>query len=160
MLKTRRRPLQFESLEEKVLLSAAMADPSATIHRSAVKPFLLNGSVQGLPAGSFVSKGLEVKRFPISGRLGSMGKVHGFILLSNKMVTRGALPDLTNSLLIVTNQNGSVLLGVKPSTMHHYSFQIIGVTTKYKSVSGSGILTIAPSPTSFNLIIELHSARK
>jgi hypothetical protein len=159
MLKTHRRSLQFDSLEGKVLLSAAMADPAATVHRSAAKPFVLNGSVQGLPTGSFGSQGLEVTSFSVSGHLGSMGKVTGSFLLSDKLVARGALPDLSNSLLILSNKEGSLLLGVKPSTTHRYSFQIIGVTTNYTSVSGSGVLTVAPSPTTFNLVITLHSAR-
>ena len=159
MLKTRRRSLQFDSLEGKVLLSIAVADPAATVHRSTAKPFVLNGSVQGLPTGSFVSKGLEVATFPVSGHLGSMGKVSGSFLLSDKLVTRGALPDLTNSLLVLTNRTGSLLLGIKPSGGHRYGFQIIGVTNNYISASGSGFLTIAPSPTTFNLVITFHSAR-
>ncbi|HKI20343.1 MAG TPA: hypothetical protein VKA15_20815 [Isosphaeraceae bacterium] len=159
MLKTHRRSLEFDSLEGKVLLSTAMADPAATVHRSAAKAFVLNGSVQGLPTGSFVSKGLEVKTFPVSGHLGSMGKVTGWFLLSDKLVTRGEMPDLGNSLLLVTDQKGSLLLGIKPSTTHRYSFQIIGVTANYVSVSGSGFLTVAPSPTTFNLVITFHSAR-
>jgi len=160
MLKTHRRSLQFDSLEGKVLLSTALADPAATVHRSTAQPFVLNGSVQGLPTGKFGTKGLEVSTFPIAGRLGSMGKVTGFFLLSDKLVTPGAMPDLTNSLLVLTNSKGSLLLGIRPSTMHRYSFQIVGVTTSYVSVSGSGFVTISPSPTSFNLVITFHSARK
>ncbi len=159
MLKTHRRSLQFDSLEGKVLLSTAMADPAVAVHHSAAKPFVLNGSVQGLPAGSFGSQGLEVTSFPLSGHLGSMGKVTGSFLLSDKIVGRGKLPDLSNSLLVVTDQKGSLLLGIKPSTTHRYSFQIIAVTTNYTSVSGSGFLTVSPSPTTFNLVITLHSAR-
>ncbi len=159
MLKTHRHSLQFESLEDKVLLSTAMADPAATVHRSAAKPFVLNGSVQGLPTGSFGSKGLEVTSFLVSGQLGSMGKVTGSLLLSNKLVARGELPDLADSLLVVTNKKGSLLLEITPSTLHRYSFQIIGVTTNYTSVSGSGFLTLAPSPTTFNLVMTFHSTR-
>jgi hypothetical protein len=159
MLKTHRRLLQFDSLEGKVLLSTATADPAATVHRSAAKPFVLDGSVQGLPTGSFGSKGLEVSSFHVSGHLGSMGKVTGEFLLSNKLVARGELPDLADSLLILTNQKGSLLLGVKPSTKSRYSFQILAVTTNYASVSGSGFLTVAPSRTTFNLVITFHSTR-
>jgi hypothetical protein len=159
VLKTRRRSLQFESLEGKVLLSTAISNPTTAVHRSVAKPFVLNGSLQGLPIGSFGSKGLEVTSFPVSGHLGSMGKVTGLLLLSNKLVTRGKLPDLANSLLVVTNKDGSLLLGIKPSTAHRYSFQIIGVTTDYRSVSGSGFLTVSPSLTSSNLVITLHSVR-
>jgi len=159
MLKTHRRSLQFDSLEGKVLLSTAIADPATAVHRSVAQPFVLNGSVQGLPAGSFGSQGLEVTSFLVSGHLGSMGKVTGSFLLSNKLIARGKLPDLADSLLILTNKKGSLLLGIKPSTTHRYSFQIIGVTTNYTSVSGSGFLTVAPSPTTFNLVIRFHSAR-
>ena len=35
MLKTKRRLPQFDCLEGKVLLSAGMADPAATVHRDA-----------------------------------------------------------------------------------------------------------------------------
>jgi hypothetical protein len=159
MLKTRRRSLQFDSLEGKVLLSTAMADPAATVHQAAAKPFVLNGSVQGLPTGSFGSKGLQVSSFLVSGHLGSMGKVSGSFLLSHKLVAHGELPDFSDSLLILTNQKGSLLLGITPSTTHRYSFKIIGVTTNYRSVSGSGTLTVSPSPTTFNLVIRFHSAR-
>ncbi len=159
MLKTHRRSLQFDSLEGKVLLSATMADPAVTVHQSAAKAFVLNGSVHGLPTGSFGSQGLEVTSFLVSGHLGSMGKVTGSFLLSDKTVARGKLPDLSNSLLVLTNQKGSLLLGIKPSTAHRYSFQIIGVTTNYTSVSGSGFLTVSPSPTTFNLVVTFHSAR-
>jgi len=161
MLKTHRRLLQFDSLEGKVLLSTATADPATAVHvhQSAAKRFLLNGSVQGLPTGSFRSKGLAVTSFEVLGHLGSMGKVSGFFLLSEKVVPRGELPDLSDSLLILTNQRGSLLLGIKPSTTNRYSFQIIGATTHYTSVSGSGFLTIAPSSSTFNLIIMFHSAQ-
>jgi hypothetical protein len=159
VLKTRRRSLQFDSLEGKVLLSATVADPAATVHRSTAAPFVLNGSMQGLPTGSFVAKGLKVTTFPVSGHLGSMGKVSGLFLLSDKLVTRGTLPNLTNSFLVLTDQTGSMLLGIRPLGGHRYSFQIVGVTTNYISASGSGFLTIAPSPTTSNLIITFHSTR-
>jgi hypothetical protein len=158
MLKTHRRSLHFDSLEGKVLLSVGMADPAATVQRSAAKPFVLNGSVQGLPAGKFGPKGLVVSSFAVSGHFGSMGKVTGFFLLSDKVVTPGTMPDLANSLLVLTNSEGSLLLGIKPAK-HHYSFQIIGVTSHYISVSGSGTLTVSPSPTAANLVITLHSAK-
>jgi hypothetical protein len=157
MLKTHRRSLQFDSLEGKVLLSTAMADPAGAVHRSTAKPLNLSGSLQGLPTGKFVSNGLQVSSFPVSGHIASMGRVHGLFLLSNKLVPRGKLPDLTNSLLVLTNQEGSLLLGIKPSSAHRYSFQIIGVTTHYLSVTGSGYLKVSPSPTTFNLVIKLHS---
>lgn len=160
MLKTHRRSLHFDSLEGKVLLSIGVADPAATVHRSTAKRFVLNGSVQGLPTGKFGPNGLDVSSFDVSGHLGSMGKVTGFFLLSDKVVTRGAMPDLTNSLLVLTNSEGSVLLGIKPTTKHRYSFQIIGVTKNYITVSGSGLLTVAPSPVTANLVITLHSAGK
>lgn len=159
MLKTHRRSLHFDSLEGKVLLSVGLADPAATVHRSVIKPFVLNGSVQGLPTGEFGSKGLVVSSFAVSGHLGSMGKVTGFFLLSDKVVTPGTMPNLANSLLVLTSSEGSLLLGIKPSK-HHYSFQIIGVTTNYTSVSGSGTLTVSPSPTLADLVITLHSAKK
>ncbi len=136
-----------------------MADPAVTVHQSAAKPFVLNGSVHGLPKGSFGSQGLQVASFLVSGHLGSMGKVTGSFLLSDKLVARSKLPDLSNSLLVLTNQKGGVLLGIKPSKTHRYSFQIIGVTTNYTSVSGSGFLTVSPSPTTFNLVVTFHSAR-
>lgn len=159
MLKTHRRALHFDSLEGKVLLSVGLADPAVKVHRSAAKAFVLNGSVQGLPTGKFDSKGLEVSSFAVAGHLGSMGNVTGFILLSDKLVTRGAMPELADSLLVLTNSDGSLLLGIQPSK-HRYSFQIVGVTKNYISVSGSGTLSIAPSPISANLVITLHSAKR
>jgi hypothetical protein len=160
MLKSRRRSLQFDSLEGKVLLSAGMADPAVTVHRHVSKAFTLNGSVHGLPTGSFVSQGLDVSSFLVSGQLGSMGKVGGTFLLSDRLVPHGKLPDLSNSLLILTDKKGSLLLGINPSHTNHYSFAIIGVTTGFISVTGTGSLAIAPNPHSDTLAITLHSARK
>jgi hypothetical protein len=76
------------------------------------------------------------------------------------MVTHGTLPNLANSLLIVTNPKGSLLMGIKPLSANRYSFQVVGVTTSYRSVSGSGFLTVFPSPTTADLVIAFHSARK
>ena len=48
MSKTTRRTLEFESLEGKVLLSAGMADPAATVFKLKAVRFHLNGNIAGV----------------------------------------------------------------------------------------------------------------
>jgi hypothetical protein len=88
-----------------------------------------------------------------------MGKVEGIFLLGDTFVPIGRLPDLSNSLLIVTNRQGSLLLAIHPSNTNRYQFQIVAVTSGYKSVSGSGQLMVSPARGSIDLVLTVHSSR-
>jgi hypothetical protein len=157
MLKTHRRTLHFDCLERKVLLSTAMADPALSVHRAVAKRFVLNGALYGLPTGSAGPDGYTVASFAVAGHLGSMGRVQGTFLLNDKFVPIGKLPDLSKSLLIVTNRKGSLLLSIQPSETHRYHFQIVAVTRSYASASGSGTVTISPQRGSIDLVLEFRS---
>src|ERR1700733_8808381 len=103
MLKTRRRIPQFDSLEGKVLLSAGMADPAATVHHEKAKPILLNGSLSGLPNGSPRLNGFTETSFPIAGHLASLGKVNGSLSLEDAFIPVGKKPNLNGAALTLEN---------------------------------------------------------
>ncbi len=169
MLKSKRRSLQFDSLEGKLLLSTGIRDPATavhhvtvhhvTIHRDTVKPFLLNGNLSGTPMGSPDRLGYSVSSFPVSGRVGSMGNVTGSFYLADTFVPIGKRPDLGDSTLILTNPNGSIQLTITPDKSNLYHFTISGGTNHYATMTGSGTLSIAPSQGSVNFVIAVHSGK-
>lgn len=159
MLQTHRRTPQFDSLEGRIFLSSGMADPAPSIHRTVAKRFLLDGALSGLPNGSTDPNGFTVSSFSVVGHLTSMGRVDGIFLLQDTFVPIGKLPDLSNSLLILTNDKGSILVAMYPSRANPYHFQIVGVTRSYVSASGSGWVVISPGRGSLDLILRFRSSR-
>ena len=159
MLKSKRRSLHFDSLEGKLLLSAGIHDPAATVHRATAKPFVLNGNLSGTPMGSPGPLGYSVSSFPVSGRVGSMGNAAGLFYLTDTFVPIGKRPDLGDSTLILTNRHGSIELTVTPDKSHLYHFAISGGTDHYATKTGSGTLSIAPSQGSVNFVITVHSGK-
>jgi hypothetical protein len=157
MLKTKRRTPQFDSLEDKVLLSTGMADPAATVKRDAVKRFLLNGALYGIPSGTTGPEGYSVSTFSVGGRTASMGNVSGSFNLADTFVPIGKRPDLGNASLTLTNLKGSVQLAIAPSKTNLYHFTITSGTNHYAAATGSGKLTIAPTQGSINFVIMVHS---
>jgi hypothetical protein len=158
MLRSHRRVLQFDSLEGKALLSVGLADPAVAVHRATVRKFVLNGTLHGLPSGSAGSDGYTISSFSLTGHLGSMGNVRGTFLLDDTFVPIGKLPDLNNSLLIVTNQKGSLLLSIEAKKINRYRFDIVAVTSRYESVSGAGSLVVSSSRGSLDLSLTFRSA--
>jgi len=159
MFKTKRRLLQFDSLEGKILLSTGMADPATTVHRDRAKRFLLDGALHGLPTGSPGPDGYSVTTFSAGGHAGSMGKVSGTIYLADTLIPIGKPPDLSNAWLILANQKGSVQLRIAASKTNHYRFTVTSGTSSDASATGSGLLTISSSQGSINFIIKLQSSR-
>jgi hypothetical protein len=157
MLKTKRRTLQFDSLEGKVLLSTGMADPAVTVKRDIVKRFLLNGSLAGLPIGSTGPAGLSMTTFSAAGHVASMGNVNGTFNLADTFVPIGKRPNLSNATLMLTNSKGSVQLMIAASKTSVYHYTITAGTDHYASATGSGTLMIAPAQGSINFVIALHS---
>jgi hypothetical protein len=157
MLKTKRRLPQFDCLEGKVLLSAGMADPAAAVHRDAAKPFLLNGSLSGLPNGSPGIDGFSETSFPVAGHLASMGKVNGTFSLEDAFIPIGKKPDLNGTVLTLENSKGSVHLAIAQSKKHQYKFTVVSGTAGYAKASGSGTMAISSPRDALNLVIKLHS---
>jgi hypothetical protein len=157
MLKTRRRLPQFDCLEGKVLLSAGMADPAATVHRDTAKKFLLNGSLSGLPEGSPGIDGFTETSFPVAGHLGSMGKVSGSFRLENAFIPIGKKPDLNGGSLTLENAKGTIHLAIAQAKKHQYKFTVVSGTEDYAKAAGSGTMAISSPQSALDLVIKLHS---
>ena len=157
MLNTKRHLPQFDSLEGKVLLSAGMADPAATKHHDKAKPFVMTGSLSGLPNGSPGVAGFTATSFPVSGHLASMGTVHGSFSLAKPFIPIGKLPDLSGAALTLENSKGTVQLAIARTKKNDYKFTIDSGTGKYTSTSGSGTMQIASTHAAIDLVISLHS---
>jgi hypothetical protein len=157
MLKTKRRTLQFDSLEGKILLSTGIADPAAAVHRQVAKRILLNGALYGIPSGTTGPEGFNVSTFSVGGHTVSMGKVSGSFTLANTFVPIGKWPDLGNATLTLTSQKGSVQLAIAPSKTKLYHFTITSGTNHYAAATGSGTLRMSPMQGSINFVIIVHS---
>ena len=144
MSKSKRRALEFDCLEGKVLLSSGgVARPSASVYKAGVQHFRLNGELTGVPSGVSVQNGFVVGTFPISGRTASMGHVQGTIYLSDTWIHTKKLPDLSRASVALGNPSGSVVLSLSASASHHYHFTIVSGTGVDTFASGSGTLTVS-----------------
>ncbi len=157
MLKTKRRHLQFDSLEGKLLLSAGKAGPAASGHREVAKPLVLTGVLSGLPNGQPGLDGYTETSFPVSGRLGSMGNVTGSFGLADAFIPVGKLPDLNGASLTLKNQKGTVDLTIRQAKKKEYMFTVVSGTDDYTSASGSGTITVSTPAEALNLAINFHS---
>jgi hypothetical protein len=143
MSKTKRRALEFDCLEGKILLSAGgMARPAASVYQTQAQRFRLNGELTGVPSGLSVQHGFVVGSFPISGHVASMGNVQGTIYLSDTLIHTKTLPGLSKATVVLGNQDGSVMLSLGASASHRYHFKIVSGTGVDTFASGSGSLTI------------------
>ena len=157
MLKTKRRLLQFDSLEGKVLLSAGMANPAATKHHNTVKPFVMTGSLSGLPNGSPGVAGYTETSFPIAGHLASMGRVNGSFSLADPFIPIGKLPDLANASLTLKNSKGTVQLAIAQAKKHKYKFTVVSGTDSYAKASGAGTMAISSIQSNLDLVVKMQS---
>jgi hypothetical protein len=158
MLKTKRRTLQFDCLEGKILLSTGMADPAATVRRDVVKRLLIDGALYGIPNGTTGPEGYTVSTFSVVGHTASMGNVSGSFNLADSFVPVGKLPNLGNASLTLTNHKGSVQLTIAPSKTKLYHFKITSGTDHNAGATGSGTLTISPTQGTINFVIIVHSS--
>jgi hypothetical protein len=158
MTRTAQRTLAFDSLEGKVLLSTGMADPAATVHRAAIKHFLLNGTLKGIPYGSVQQNGIEVSSFTLTGTARSMGKVNGSLGLANPVIAPGREPNLSNATLTLSNSRGSAQLTMAASPSNRYVFVVTSGTGSYASAFGSGTAIIAYSPRLHEYLVALRSS--
>ncbi len=157
MLKTTRRPLTFDSLEGKLLLSAATAHLAKTAHHHAAEHFLLNGSLSGLPNGKPGVDGFTETSFPVTGRLASLGAVHGSFSLQHTFIPIGTMPNFSGALLTLENSKGGVQLSITQATKHQYKFTIVSGTQSYASASGSGTMVMSSPRSSLDLLMTLRT---
>jgi hypothetical protein len=157
MLKSKRRLLQFDSLEGKLLLSAGIASPGATKHHDTVKRFVMTGSLSGLPNGSPGVAGYTETSFPVVGHLASMGKVNGSFSLADSVIPIGKLPDLAGASLTLDNSKGTVQLAIAQAKKHKYKFTIVSGTDSYAKASGSGTMAISSIQSNLDLVVKIQS---
>ena len=157
MLKTKRRLLQFDSLEGKVLLSAGMTNPATTEHHDTVKPFVMTGLLSGLPNGSPGVAGYTETSFPVAGHLASMGRVNGSFSLADPFIPIGKLPDLAGASLTLENSKGTIQLAIAQAKKHKYKFTVVSGTDSYAKASGSGTMAISSIQSNLNLVVKMQS---
>lgn len=154
MSKNRRRSLHFDSLEGKVLLSASSAKAD---HHPKPTPFVLNGSVSGLPYGQPGVGGFTETSFPVSGHAGSMKNVTGAFQLAEPFIPAGKLPDLAGAKLTLENTKGTLELAITQPKKGHYRFTVASGTDAYAKDSGSGTIAISSPRFGVNFVIKLHT---
>jgi hypothetical protein len=157
MATKRRRTLVFDSLEGKVLLSAGMADPAATVYQQKATHFRLNGKLVGIPSGAAVPNGFMASSFTVNGSVGSMGAVEGTFFLKYKFIQVRKLPDLSKSVLVLANHKGTVSISLNATGSHHYKFTIMSGSGLYTFASGKGNLSVSGSPKSPEFTIKIQS---
>jgi hypothetical protein len=156
---TRRTPT-FDAMEGRVLLSSGLRDPAAQVHRSEfiVGHFKLNGTVVGIPFGTIGQDGIVVSSFPLSGRVKSMGKVTGSLLLTDPIISPGQQPDLGNATLTLSNARGTVQIKTAESPSNRHIFIVTAGSGAYASAYGSGTAVITYNRRIDEYQIALHSA--
>jgi hypothetical protein len=157
MLKTKRHLPQFESLEDKLLLSTGMSNPAKAKHHDTVKRFVITGSLSGLPNGLPGVAGYTETSFPVTGHVTPMGTVHGSFSLADSFIPVGKMPNLTGASVTLENAKGNVQLAIAQTKKHDYKFTIISGTDDYASASGSGTMAIGSRRDTIDLVISLHS---
>jgi hypothetical protein len=156
---TRRTPT-FDAMEGRVLLSSGLRDPAAQVYRSEVSPahFKLTGTLVGIPFGTIGPDGIVVSSFPLSGRVKSMGKVTGSLLLTDTIIAPGDQPDLGNATLTLSNARGTVQIKTAESPSNRHVFIVTAGSGAYASVYGSGTAVITYNWRMHEYRIALHSA--
>jgi hypothetical protein len=138
MSRNRRRALQVEPLEGKVLLSAARVTPRAAAAAAlAAQPFSIIGSLK-MPTASVVTftlNGQSMGSFKLSGKLGTMGQVNGkFVALLD------ANSNLTSGVLVLSNRKGAVTLAMSndPGDQTAYAYKVASGTGAFVAATGAG----------------------
>jgi hypothetical protein len=159
MSRTKQHIPQFESMEEKVLLSKGIAAPDIAIHQVVLNNFRLNGALVGLPLGSAIHDGFSVSLFLVQGRVGSMHRVTGFLNLVDTFIPTGKKPDLNGASLVLVSKEGTVTLSIKQTGTRYYHFKVESGTSSYLGAAGSGFLVILTNGQSkaISFTIRLHT---
>lgn len=153
MSRTVRRALAFDAMEGRVLLSGGMGHPAALAHpaaimqrhrtKAAVSHILLNGTLVGIPFGTVTRDGIVVSSFPVKGKVLTMGRVAGSLLLTDTIIAPGRKPDLSNATLNLSNPRGGVQLKTAAAPGNRYIFIVTGGSGAYASAYGSGTAVIS-----------------
>lgn len=159
MWRTGRRFLQFEAVENRVLLSTGPTIPTKPVYQDVVNNFHLNGALVGLPLGTSVHDGFAVSMFLVQGHMNSMHRVTGFLNLVDTFIPTGKKPNLNGASLELVNKNGSVFLSIKQTTTRYYRFDVESGTSSYIGAAGSGVLVILTDGQSkaISFTIRLHT---
>ena len=153
MSKATRRTLSFDSLEGKTLLSTGLADPAATVARATARGLFLKGVLIGVTSPT----GTSGSSFTVKGSAGSMGRVRGSLTLAIPLAP-GRAPNLSGSILTLTNRLGRVQLTIGRSSVKYYDYVITAGAGAFASASGSGVITLHFSQKLFNsIILVVHS---
>lgn len=143
MSRFRRRALQVEPLEGKVLLTAARVGAAAKAAALvAAQPFSIIGTLK-MPTTSVVTftlNGQNMGSFKLSGKLGTMGQVNGkFVALLD------ANNNMTSGVLVLSNRKGTVTLSMSndPGDQTAYGFKVASGTGAFAAATGSGKMATA-----------------
>ncbi len=168
MSRTVRRALAFDAMEGRVLLSSGMGHPAAVAHRAAVAEVhrakaavshvLLNGVVVGIPFGTVTQDGIAVSSFPVKGKLLSMGRVTGSLLLTNTIIAPGKQPDLSNATLNLSGPRGGLQIKTAAAPGTRYIFIVTAGSGAYASAYGSGTAVISYNQRMHEYQISLRSS--
>lgn len=159
MSRTKRRTLQFDCMDDRVMLSVGIADPASTVARAVINNFHLNGALVGIPLGSSMQTGFAVSIFLVQGRVSSMGRTTGFVNLVDNVIPAGKKPNLNGASIVLVNKEGTVTLSVKQNTGRYYSFAVDSGTANYAGAAGSGFMVLLRNGQSkaLSFVIRLHT---
>jgi hypothetical protein len=168
MSRTVRRALAFDAMEGRVLLSGGMGHPAAVAHPAAimqvhrskatVSHILLNGTLVGIPFGSVGQDGIVVSSFPVKGKVLTMGRVTGSLVLTDTTIAPGRQPDLSNATLNLGGPRGGVQIKTAAGPSNRYVFIVTGGSGAYASAYGSGTAVISYNQRMHEYQIVLRSS--
>ncbi len=144
MSRTRRRALEIECMEEKVLLSAGFHDPARHILARRPRHINTNGVLRGSLVGSASLNGFTATSFTVVGRMGSLGLARGSFALADPFIPVGGRLNLSGSTLTLIGPKGAIELGIAGSTSNVYRYKIVAGSGHFSDVASAGMLVIKP----------------
>ena len=139
----RRRALQVEPLEGKVLLSTArLAHRAAAVAALAAQPVSIQGTLK-MPTTSVVTftlNGQNMGSYKLSGKLGTMGPVNGkFVALLD------GNNNMSSGVLVLSNRKGTVTLSMTndPGDQTAYAYKVTAGTGAFAAATGTGKMATA-----------------
>jgi len=125
-----------------------------------VSHILLNGTLVGIPFGTVTRDGIAVSSFPLKGKVPTMGRVAGSLLLTDTIIAPGRKPDLSNATLSLSNPRGGVQLKTAAAPGNRYIFIVTGGSGAYASAYGSGTAVISYNQRMHEYQIVLRSSMR
>jgi hypothetical protein len=145
-------PLRFETLEQRVYLSAGAVYPGGGAQAEAAKASTFDGTLYVVFSARAVHGGIIPYRFigedgapfkPMGNHVTMSGPLGHSQLLSSRK-----LPNLSDSILNLTNAKGGLTVSFASSTTNRYSFTISGGTNHFVTedgITGSAVFTNTPN---------------